>query len=140
MESELPPSALQQITRVQTELSVVHQQLAETTTSLHRACIMIGYLQSSLHQKEEELKVLPDLRFKAAESIAHRLDAERCRKQIGELEEALDRLQQGTRSNTNALVELLFTPIPAENTTNTILFCLGAAVLSVVGFCWLRGM
>lgn len=140
METELPPFAQQQIVKIQTELSIAQRELRDTTTNLHRACIMIGYLQSSLHQKEEQLEVLPDLRFRAAESIAYKVDAERCRNKIVELEESLTRLQQGPRINFDGLVKFLFTPIPAENTTNMILFCLGAAVLSVVALCWIRGM
>lgn len=140
METELPPFAQQQIVRIQTELSVAQRELRDTTANLHRACILIGYLQSSLHQKEEQLEVLPDLRFRAAESIAYKVDAERCRNRIGEMEETLARLQQGPRLNMDGLVKALFTPIPAENTTNMILFCLGIAALSVVALCWIRGM
>jgi hypothetical protein len=140
METELPPFAQHQIVRIQTELTIAQRDLRDTTTNLHRACILIGYLQSALHQKEEQLQVLPDLRFKAAESIAYRVDAERCRNKIGELEETVARLQRGPRMNLDGLVNFLYTPIPAENTTNMILFCLGAAVLSVVALCWIRGM
>lgn len=140
METELPPFAHQQLVKIQTELSVAQRELRDTTTNLHRACILIGYLQASLHQKEEQLEVLPDLRFRAAESIAHKIDAERCRTKIGELEETVARLQQSPSPNIDSVVKFMFTPLPAENITNTILFCLGAAVLSVVALCWIRGM
>lgn len=140
MESELPAFAKDEILKLQTELTIVERALRESTANMQRACILIGYLQACVQQKDEQLKVIPDLRFRAAESIAYKVDAERCRTKIGELEETVARLNQGPKMNFDGLVQLLFTPVPAENLTSTMLFCFGAAALSVVAFCWLRGI
>lgn len=144
MEDDVPEYARRQVLKLEAELALVERELRENAANVKRACVLIGYLQAMLQQKDEQLKTLPDLRFRAAESIAYKVDAERCRAKIVELEELISRQENSNSKrsmfNSDGIVKFLFTPVPAENTTSLILNCLAIAVLSVVVICLLCGM
>ena len=101
---------------------------------LQRLCILIGYMQGQLHDREEQLKVLPDLRYKAALSVARGLEAERANEKIRELEDALRRLSLRSHSKLEEMLKALSCSIESDDAAITILNCLGLIGLS--GILW----
>ena len=77
-----------------------------THSKLERACMFIGYLQGMIHERDEQLKVIPDLRFKAAESVALRLESERTKQRVQELEAELQRLAKGSKWKAEEILNL----------------------------------
>lgn len=104
-----------------------------THSKLERACIFIGYLQGLIHERDEQLKVLPDLRFKAAQSIAYRLDAERSKERIQELEAELQRQLKGSKWKAEEILNLPDST-RYDDAAITILLWLGLSGISGVLF------
>lgn len=104
---------------------LLERQLKETQEQLQRVCILLGYTQGLLHERDEQLKVLPDLRFRAAESIALKVQLEKAQAKVRELEEAFSRLSLQSRLNWEEILKALTNPIAADESLSSALMWLG---------------
>lgn len=65
-----PERSDSELLRLTARVHFLEQGLNEATANLADANMQIGYLRSMLDEREEQLKQLPDLRLRAAKSIA----------------------------------------------------------------------
>ncbi len=77
---------------LQAKIDLLELRNDVTNSKLQRAMLFIGYLNGMVHERDQQLKVLPDLRFTAAQAITLRIENERSKEKIQELEEQLQRL------------------------------------------------
>ncbi|MBX9689514.1 MAG: hypothetical protein K2X27_22585 [Candidatus Obscuribacterales bacterium] len=76
------------------QISALQADLEASATQIQKAYILIGYLQAIIQERNEDLKALADYRFRAAEAVALRLENERSKLKIQELEEQIARQEQ----------------------------------------------
>lgn len=129
---------VRQLHELQGKTMLLEQQLQNSQTQLQRVCILIGYMQGLLNEKEEALKALPDLRFRAAESVGLRLELGRSKEKIQELEADLQRQERLYDSNLGKMLRALFTPLDCNDKTSNLLMWLGLAGLLAVFYSLLR--
>lgn len=67
--------------------------LAEQAARLEAASYRIGYLEALLAEKQEQVKLLPDLRSSAARAVVNQRRAEELEQKVSALEEELARIQ-----------------------------------------------
>lgn len=121
-----------QLSEVKGQLALLEKQYQSNQIQLQRVCILIGYMQGLLHERDEQLKAIPDLRFRAAESVALRLEVERSKETIQELEEEIERHNQHSNSNLGKMLKALMSPIAAEEKTINTLMWLGFFALTAI--------
>ncbi len=96
-----------EIAELKAQIRLLMQQAQANKAQMQRVCIFIGYMQGLLQEKEELLKQLPDLRFKAAQTIGWRQEVLRSREKIEELEAHIDRLSGHSRWNPEEILKPL---------------------------------
>ncbi|HEY9869806.1 MAG TPA: hypothetical protein V6D08_11620 [Candidatus Obscuribacterales bacterium] len=67
--------------------------LSEHTARLEAASYRIGYLEALLAEKQEQVKLLPDLRSSAARAIVNERRAQELEQKVSALEEELARIR-----------------------------------------------
>ncbi len=75
-----------QLLRLNARVQFLEQCLGETTTNLADAHMHVGYLRGLLEEREEQLKLLPDLRLRAAKNIAADVAREKLEGEVKRLE------------------------------------------------------
>lgn len=122
-----------QTAELQSKVEVLEQESKDNLSQLQRVCILLGYTQGLLHERDEQLKVLPDLRFKAAQSVALGLEAERYKEKVAELEEVIARLEERSDLKTEEILKTT-QDFSADETATSILMWTG--LVGLTGILW----
>ena len=124
--------------QLQVAIRILQKQNHEHLNHINTLYILIGYMQAHLHEKDEQLKLLPDLRFKAAESVAWRLESERVKEKAEELQKEITRLSQIKDHNLEEKVKKAYIQVTNEELVSTLLPWLALlAVSMILGFVYL---
>lgn len=133
---EIQQSQSEQITareaQIQLALKILQKQNLDYANQMHTLYILIGYMQALLQEKESQLKTLSELQFKAAESVAWRLEANRHKEKVEELEKEITRLSQNQETNLEEILKNRSNQITVNELLSTLLPWLVILVLSVI--------
>jgi hypothetical protein len=128
IEADLPVPE-KQAEAYQEKLALAQQDLRESIRQSQRLCILIGYMQGLLHEKDEQLKALPELRFQAGMAVARLLETERCKERIAELEASIEHHQQSFSLKAQEMLRATVGNISYDEAAASILMWLGFAGL-----------
>ncbi len=121
-----------QVAQLQAQVALLEKQLKDSSKQLQKVHIFIGYMQGLIQDKDEQLKQIPDLRFRAAEAVAWRLEATRAKERIEELEADLLRLSKSSNKWPDEILKLISFRTVSEDTAIAILSWLGVIGLTEV--------
>jgi len=131
------------VPRMQAKMEVLTQRVRDLTVQMQTTAYHVGFLKGKLVEKEEQLKQLPELRLKAAKSVAMAVELESLRESYEQLEGQL----AGLYGSVWGKLYLLCTHLPKATTPSEPYrpivpwLLLGLFVLSVaiiVASCLLR--
>ena len=120
-------------------VEVLQEQLEESLQRVQNLSVLVGYLQGIIRSKNEQLKALPDLRLQAGMSVAHRLEAERCKEKIQELEAVIKCLKESCWAKTEQMLSALRRNSSTDEFAISILSWLGLTGLSGILFTIVQG-
>jgi hypothetical protein len=128
-----------ELLRLDACVKFLEQSLNETRADLADANMRVGYLKGILEEREEELKVLPDLRLRAAKSIATDIDRDKLLAKVARLEAENAAIKSHTLFRFEQNVKRL---LCAEVSTHalTILEALALAAVLVVALMYIRAL
>lgn len=121
------------------KLVFLEKQLQHSARQSQRLCMLIGYLQGVMKDKDEQLKCISDLRFQAGLAVARKLEAERCKEKILELEDIIEQLKQRNIYKPEKMFQMLAAPFSSDEAAVSILSWLGFINLSVILLTILHG-
>ncbi len=120
------------VAELQVHIELLEKQFQDNAKQLQRANILIGYMQGLVDERDEQLKVLPELRFKAGESVALRLEIGRAKEKIRELETCLARLEISQAAKPNNNLKDIFSQFFTEDRAIEILSWVGVSSLALI--------
>lgn len=107
--------------QLQVAVKILQKQNQNFLNQINTLHILIGYMQALLHENDKELKLLADWRFKAAESVAWRLESERHKEKVEELQREIEHLKQSGKTNFEEKVKNPSTQFTNEELASTLL-------------------
>jgi hypothetical protein len=121
------------------KLKLLEQQLQQSVRLSQRLCIFVGYMQGLMHEKDEQLKTLPELRYLAGLSVARGLEAERYKEKIQELEAVIYSLSQCPRLRLQGMLRATIDYMSTDEAAISMLNWLGFISLVGILFTLIRG-
>jgi hypothetical protein len=121
------------------EIQRLQEKLQTSNTQVQKLCAFAGYMQGLLHDKDVQLKLLPELRFRAGLAVARELETERQKEKIRELEEEIQRLYSQSNQKTEGKLKTLISSINTDEAAISLLMWLGLTGLTGVLYTLISG-